>query len=57
MGSIADNGSGGKYAYRASKTALNQITKSMSIDLQSQGITCMLLHPGELPSFGTVRVY
>lgn len=46
MGSIADNGSGGSYAYRSSKVALNQVTKSLSIDLEDQGITCVLLHPG-----------
>jgi len=46
VGSVADNGSGAGYAYRASKSALNNITKSMSIDLAPQGITCTLLHPG-----------
>ncbi|UCD38894.1 MAG: SDR family oxidoreductase, partial [Fidelibacterota bacterium] len=38
MGSIADNGSGGSYAYRASKAALNMLNKSMAIDLASEGI-------------------
>ena len=47
MGSIADNSSGGAYAYRASKAALNQISKSMSIDLKDQGMTVVILHPGE----------
>ena len=42
-----DNRSGGGYAYRASKSALNIINKSMSIDLEPRGITCVLLHPGE----------
>jgi len=46
MASIADNGSGGIYAYRSSKTALNMITKSMSVDLKSEGILVSLLHPG-----------
>lgn len=46
VGSVADNSSGGGYAYRASKSALNVITKSMSIDLATRGITCTLLHPG-----------
>jgi len=46
MGSITDNTSGRAYAYRASKAALNQVTKSLSIDLEAQGITCVLLHPG-----------
>lgn len=46
VGSIDDNGSGGGYAYRASKAALNIVTKSLSIDLQKEGVTCTLLHPG-----------
>ncbi len=46
MGSLADNGSGGCYIYRSSKTALNAVMKSMSIDLQPRGITCVILHPG-----------
>lgn len=48
MGSLEDNGSGGSYAYRASKAAVNQVTKSLSIDLADRGITVALLHPGEL---------
>ncbi|KAG1696286.1 hypothetical protein DVH05_018833 [Phytophthora capsici] len=46
MGSIDDNGSGGSYGYRASKTALNMVTKSLALDLQSEKIGCLLLHPG-----------
>ncbi|GMF44772.1 unnamed protein product [Phytophthora fragariaefolia] len=46
MGSIADNGSGGSYGYRASKTALNMVTQSLAIDLESEQIGCLLLHPG-----------
>jgi len=46
MGSVSDNGSGGTYAYRASKCALNIVTKSLSIDLSSRNCTAMLLHPG-----------
>ena len=46
MGSIADNGSGGYYIYRSSKTALNMVVKSLSIDLQSRGITAVVFHPG-----------
>lgn len=46
VGSIDDNGSGGGYAYRASKCALNMISKSMWIDLEPKNITTMLLHPG-----------
>ncbi|MEK6555966.1 MAG: SDR family NAD(P)-dependent oxidoreductase, partial [Bdellovibrionota bacterium] len=32
MGSIADNSSGGYYAYRASKAALNMLNKSLAVD-------------------------
>lgn len=44
MGSIADNTSGGYYAYRMSKTALNMFTKSLSIDFPKIKTFCM--HPG-----------
>ena len=46
MGSIADNGSGGSYIYRSSKTALNSVTKSLAIDLANQGISVLAMHPG-----------
>lgn len=46
MGSVADNGSGGYYGYRASKAALNAIGKSLAIDLKPRGIAVALLHPG-----------
>ncbi|MAR92316.1 MAG: SDR family oxidoreductase [Pseudomonadota bacterium] len=46
MGSIADNGSGGKYAYRSSKAALNAAAKSLAIDLATEQIKVVALHPG-----------
>ncbi len=46
MGSVADNGSGAYYGYRASKAALNAIGKSLAIDLKPKGIAVALLHPG-----------
>ncbi len=46
MGSIADNDSGGMYAYRASKAALNAVGKSLSNDLRSKGVVVLVLHPG-----------
>jgi NAD(P)-dependent dehydrogenase (short-subunit alcohol dehydrogenase family) len=46
MGSIADNSSGGSYAYRSSKAALNAAMKSLAIDLKPKGITIAVLHPG-----------
>lgn len=46
MGSITDNGSGGEYIYRSTKTALNMVVKSLSLDLQPFNIAVALLHPG-----------
>jgi len=46
VGSIADNSSGGSYVYRSSKTAVNQVVKSLSIDLSDRGISAISLHPG-----------
>jgi NAD(P)-dependent dehydrogenase (short-subunit alcohol dehydrogenase family) len=46
MGSVADNGSGAYYGYRASKAALNSIGKSLAVDLKPKGIAVALLHPG-----------
>ena len=46
MGSITDNASGGSYAYRSSKAAVNIVMKSLSIDLAPRGITCVVVHPG-----------
>ena len=46
MGSISDNQGGATYIYRTSKTALNQVIKSLSIDLKPQGINVISLHPG-----------
>ena len=46
LGSIGDNARGGMYIYRSSKTGLNQVVKSLSVDLKPQGITVVALHPG-----------
>jgi NAD(P)-dependent dehydrogenase (short-subunit alcohol dehydrogenase family) len=46
VGSIADNGSGGYYGYRASKTAVNQVGMNLMHDLKPLGIAVGLLHPG-----------
>jgi NAD(P)-dependent dehydrogenase (short-subunit alcohol dehydrogenase family) len=46
MGSIADNSSGGSYAYRSSKAAVNMVVKSLSLDLAPRGITCIVMNPG-----------
>lgn len=46
MGSIADNGSGGRYGYRMSKAALNMAGVSLAHDLKPRGISVAILHPG-----------
>lgn len=46
MGSIADNGSGGRYGYRMSKAALNAAGKSLALDLKDEGIAVAMIHPG-----------
>ncbi len=46
MGSVADNGSGGVYAYRAAKSALNIISRSLAVDLAKDNINVITLHPG-----------
>ena len=44
MASIKDNTSGGYYAYRSSKTALNMLTKSLTLD--HADVSFALIHPG-----------
>lgn len=46
MGSIADNTSGGSFAYRSSKAAVNMVMRSVAIDLAPRGITCVVVNPG-----------
>ncbi|TVU49132.1 hypothetical protein EJB05_00426, partial [Eragrostis curvula] len=47
VSSIGDNGLGGWHSYRASKTALNQLTKTISVEFcRKDNIACILLHPG-----------
>jgi NAD(P)-dependent dehydrogenase (short-subunit alcohol dehydrogenase family) len=46
MGSIADNTSGGAFAYRSSKAAVNMVMRSLAIDLAPRGITCVVINPG-----------
>ncbi|PNF14248.1 C-factor [Cryptotermes secundus] len=46
LGSVAENSQGGLYPYRASKAALNAVTRSMSVDLKSDGILVTSMHPG-----------
>jgi len=46
MASIDDNSSGACYAYRMSKVALNMLTKNLSIELKSDHILAITMHPG-----------
>ena len=48
VGSVSDNGTGGWYSYRASKTALNQLNKTLSVELARKRapVSAVLLHPG-----------
>ena len=46
LGSITENSGRTLYPYRSSKAALNMITKSLSIDLESERIMAVALHPG-----------
>ena len=48
VGSIGDNQLGGWYAYRASKTAQNQLMRTLSIEWRRTHpqAVCVLLHPG-----------
>jgi len=46
VGSISENSIGGSYIYRSSKTALNMVVKSLSLDLSGEGVITLLLHPG-----------
>jgi len=45
LGSI-ENSNGRWYAYRASKSALNQFNKIWSVELGPDGFTCVVVHPG-----------
>ncbi|MGH6894335.1 MAG: SDR family oxidoreductase [Dongiaceae bacterium] len=46
VGSIGDGPTGGSYAYRTSKTALNMAMANAAHELKGRGVTVMLVHPG-----------
>ena len=46
LASITNNNGGSSYAYRASKTALNQLNRSLANELGPEGFTCVVVHPG-----------
>jgi len=45
MGSISEGGAGA-YSYRTSKAALNMAMATIAKDLQGQGVTVIVVHPG-----------
>jgi NAD(P)-dependent dehydrogenase (short-subunit alcohol dehydrogenase family) len=46
MGSIDDNRSGGSYAYRMSKAALNMAVRNLAHELGKEGFVVVAIHPG-----------
>jgi NAD(P)-dependent dehydrogenase (short-subunit alcohol dehydrogenase family) len=46
MASIGDNTSGGAYAYRMSKVALNMASRCLAIELRDEGIVSAVFNPG-----------
>ena len=46
LGSIELTNSGVFYGYRESKAALNMFTKTLAVELQPEGFTCLTVHPG-----------
>ena len=46
LGSIENNTQGQSYAYRSSKSALNMITKGLSVELKENGIRLIAMAPG-----------
>ncbi|GKY95079.1 hypothetical protein MPSEU_000472000 [Mayamaea pseudoterrestris] len=46
VGSIADNGLGGWYSYRMSKSAMNQYTRTLALELKRHSAWTVALHPG-----------
>lgn len=46
MGSISENTSGGWYAYRMSKAALNMASKCLALEFEREGILSAVINPG-----------
>jgi NAD(P)-dependent dehydrogenase (short-subunit alcohol dehydrogenase family) len=48
MSSISLNDWGTQFVYRSSKSALNQMWRSLAVEWKPQGVTCLLLRPGKV---------
>jgi len=46
LGSIGDNTSGGQYAYRSSKAAVNMVVRNLAHDLTDRGVIAVAVNPG-----------
>jgi len=46
VSSISDNRLGGWYSYRMTKCGLNQMVKTLSLQVGRRGMVCVTLHPG-----------
>lgn len=46
LGSIGDNKTGGFYAYRMAKAALNMMSKNLAVELRGEGIASYVINPG-----------
>jgi short-subunit dehydrogenase len=55
VGSIADNGSGGNWGYRASKAAVNMVGTNLVHEFRPREIAVALLHPGYVATDMTDR--
>ena len=48
MGSVEGNGSSGNYPYRASKAAMNMVSKGLANELRDDGVVSIAMHPGRV---------
>lgn len=50
MGSMQNNTSGGRVIYRSSKAGVNAVMRSVALDLEDEGFTVAVVHPGWVQS-------
>ena len=58
LSSISDNKLGGWYSYRSSKTALNMLIKTLSVELSysNKNAICVGLHPGTVDTLSLIHI-